>query len=189
MRSSHLHQAPPTAVIQNDKGETVVNQEYSSWTDRDLLLHSWIMGTLSEDALYIVVGCKIANEVWNALEENLLQATRDREIQLKQQMQDFTVGSETIGDYIKAFKCIFDGLAAILKPVFDEDKVIYMSRGLGHKYNVLVTSMLAKPPFPSYSQFVTAVQSYGLRLQGMAPPTVDHNIAFFAYHPNHGERG
>lgn len=60
-----------------------MNQEYSSWTERDLLLHSWIIGTLSEDALYIVVGCKIANEVWNALEENLLQATKDREIQLK----------------------------------------------------------------------------------------------------------
>lgn len=39
----------------------------------------------------------------------------------------------------------FGGLAAIQKPVSDENNVIYLSRGLGKKYSVLVTAVLTKP--------------------------------------------
>lgn len=48
--------------------------------------------------------------------------------------------------------------------------------------------MLSKPPFPSYSQFVTAVQSYDLRVQSMnfAPPQIDINMAFYANRPTGG---
>lgn len=84
---------------------------------------------------------------------NLLQATKDREVQLKQQMQDLKLTAQPLSEYIKNLKKIFDGLAAIQKPVADDDKEIYMSRGLGNNYNIFVTSMLAKPPFPSYSQY------------------------------------
>lgn len=85
---AHLKRAPPAETIMYSKGETVQNPKFSTWKDRDLLLRSWITSTLSEEALCFVFGCDIAEEVWGVLEENLLQATKDREIQLKQQMQD-----------------------------------------------------------------------------------------------------
>eukprot|EP00268_Persea_americana_P017921 TRINITY_DN18756_c0_g1_i1.p1 TRINITY_DN18756_c0_g1~~TRINITY_DN18756_c0_g1_i1.p1 ORF type:complete len:118 (+),score=11.76 TRINITY_DN18756_c0_g1_i1:42-395(+) len=91
----------------------------------------------------------IRTEIWACLEENFLHSTEDREVQLTQRMQDLKLSNQSLTEYLKAFKNIFDGLAAIQKSVPDEDKLIYMSRGLGKKYSVLVTSMLAKLPFPS----------------------------------------
>lgn len=147
-----------------------------------------VSGTISEEALYYVGGCNTAKEIWSALEENQHQATKDREIQLKQQMQDMKLGSQTLSEYLKSFKRIFDGLATIQKSVADDDKVIYMSRGLGKNFNTLVTSMLAKLPFPSYSQFATVVQSYDLRMQGFHPESqpIDPNMDFYGNRPSGG---
>lgn len=41
----------------------------------------------------------------------------------------------------------FDGLVANQNPIANDDKVIYMSRGMGQTYNVLVASMLEKTLF------------------------------------------
>lgn len=48
--------------------------------------------------------------------------------------------------------------------------------------------MLSKPPFPSFSQFVAAVQGYDLRLQSMnsVSQKVDPNMAFSATRPSGG---
>lgn len=153
-----------------------------------VLLRSWITGTLSEEALYLVVGCKTAKNVWDCLEENYLQATKEREVQLRRQMQQTKKGTQSLADYLKTFKAIFDGLAAIQKPVAEDDKVMYMSQGLGSRYEVLVTSMISKPPFPSYAQFVTALQSYNLRLQNssMEEKSIDQSMAFLSQRSNGG---
>lgn len=87
---------------------------------------------------------------------------------MKQQMQDLKLTNESLSNYIKNLKKIFDGLVAIQKPVVDDDKVIDMFIGLESDYNALVISMRAKLPFSSYSQFVLVVQSYKLRLKRMS---------------------
>lgn len=94
-------------------------------------------------------------------------------------MQHTKKGSQSLVDYLKTFKTIFDGLVAIQKPVDEDDRVVYLSQGLGPKYETLVTSMVSKPPFPTYAQFVTALQSYDLRLQNaMEEKSIDPNMAF-----------
>ena len=84
--------------------------------------------TYTEECLYLVIGCKIAIEVWECLEENLLQATKDKEFQLKQQVQNIKLGDRFIDDYLKEFKGLCDGLAAIRKPFDEDNKVICFAR-------------------------------------------------------------
>lgn len=163
--AKYLHQEPPAELSTSDKGEAVPNPALEQWKEQDLLLRSWITGILPEESLYLVVGCKTSRDVWECLEENYLQATKERKVQLKRQMQHTKKGDQSLADYFKSFKTIFDGLAAIQKPVAEDDKVVYLSQGLGPKHEILVTSMVSKPPFPTYTQFVTALQSYDLRLQ------------------------
>ena len=73
-------------------------------------------------------------------------------------MQDLKLGSQTLTEYMKSFKNVFDGLVAIQKPVYEEDKVIYLSKGFGKKYSVLLTSLR------TYTQFVIAVHNHELHL-------------------------
>ena len=63
------------------------------------------------------------------------------------------------------FKTVCDNLAAIQKPVSDEDKTVQLSHCLGKKHDVFITTMLSKPPFPTFCQFITALQNYDLRIE------------------------
>ncbi|KAH0646954.1 hypothetical protein KY284_034838 [Solanum tuberosum] len=69
----------------------------------------------------------------DVLLRSYLQPTKDKELQLKQQLQSLKLGTKTIDEYIKEFKGICDGLAAIHKPVDEDSKVINFARGLGLK--------------------------------------------------------
>ena len=47
------------------------------WEEKDVLLRSWISGTLIEENMYLIVGCSTAKKMWKCLEETYLQATKD----------------------------------------------------------------------------------------------------------------
>jgi hypothetical protein len=160
---NHLTHGPPDTTTTDESNKEVPNPKYEEWQSRGLLLRTWIIGTLSEEALGHVVGQNTAREVWGCLEETYLQATKEREVQLKRQLQMPKPELTSLGDYLILFKSICDNLAAIEKPIYDEDKTVQLSHCLGKRYDVFVTTMLSKPPFPTFSQFVIALQGYDMR--------------------------
>uniref|UniRef100_A0A2N9HGZ2 peroxidase n=1 Tax=Fagus sylvatica TaxID=28930 RepID=A0A2N9HGZ2_FAGSY len=136
----------PAAMKVQESGEPILNPKYEEWQQVDLLLRSWVTGTLSKEALGHVVGMNTTSN-----------------------------------------------LATIQKPVSDEDKTIQLSHCLGAKYDVFVTTMLSKPPFPMFNQFVTALQNYAMRFEGTdiddkGGSTQNHNFAFVT-HRGGGGRG
>jgi hypothetical protein len=189
----HLTKEAPAAMKVQESGEPILNPKYEEWQQVDLLLRSWVTGTLSEEALGHVVGMNTAREVWECLEAKYLQATKERELQLRRQLQMPKKDSVSLDIYLRNFKSICDSLAAIQKPVSDEDKTIQLSHCLGKKYDVFVTTMLSKPPFPTFNQFVTALQNYAMRFEGTdtddkGGSTQNHNFAFVT-HRGGGGRG
>uniref|UniRef100_A0A2N9I3R3 Reverse transcriptase Ty1/copia-type domain-containing protein n=1 Tax=Fagus sylvatica TaxID=28930 RepID=A0A2N9I3R3_FAGSY len=182
---NHLTDEAPDSMILKESGELNPNPKIQEWSNTDLLLRSWITGTLSEEALGHVVGMTTAREVWTSLEVAYLQATKEREIQLKRQLQMPKKEGTSLGEYLMQFKSICDNLAAIQKPVSDEDKTVQLSHCLGKKYEVFNTTMLSKPPFPTFNQFITALQGYDMRIQGNQieeKEETNHNMAFIAQH-------
>ena len=133
MRLTYLITEPPKDTCSTGKTieETVAGEKgaednniVDDWEEKDVLLRSWISGTLTEESMYLIVGCSTAKEMWEFLEEAYRKATNDKEFQLKQQLQSVKLGTKTIDEYIKEFKGICDGLAAIHKPVDEDSKVI-----------------------------------------------------------------
>ena len=70
--------------------------------------------------MYLIIGCSTAKEMWECLEEAYLQVTKDKEFQLKQQLQSMKLVTKLIDEYIKEFKVICGGFATIHKFI-DED--------------------------------------------------------------------
>ncbi|KAH0655099.1 hypothetical protein KY290_030901 [Solanum tuberosum] len=56
------------------------------WEEKDVWLRTWISGNMIEESMYLTVGCSIEQEMWECLEEIYLQATINKEFQLKQQL-------------------------------------------------------------------------------------------------------
>ncbi|KAH0767910.1 hypothetical protein KY285_003781 [Solanum tuberosum] len=196
MTLTYLITEPPKDTCSTGKTteETVAGEKgakdnniVDDWEEKDVLLSSWISGTLTEESIYLIVGCSTAKEMWECLEESYLQATKDKEFQLKQQLQSVKLRTKTIDEYIKEFKGICDGLAAIHKPVDEDSKVINFARGLGLKYKTFRTVMLGKAPYPTLNQFVNALNQFVNALRGFdmredekEVPQQNHNMAFFA---------
>lgn len=111
----------------------------------------------------IIISCATAKQIWQTLEDNYLQASKDKEFQLKQQLQSIIIGSKKVDEYVKEFKEICDSLAAIGKPSDEENKVISFAKGLENKYKVLRTVMLGKHPYPTFSQFANASRGFDMR--------------------------
>ncbi|KAH0768481.1 hypothetical protein KY285_004352 [Solanum tuberosum] len=152
----------------------------SLWEEKDVLLRTWISGTMTEENMYLIVGCSTAQEMWECLEETYLQATKNKEFQLKQQLQNIKLGAKKLDEYLKEFKGICDGLAAIQKPLDEDSKGINFARGVDLKYKTFRTVMLGKTPYPTLNQFANALRGFDMRENDEEVPLENHNMAFYA---------
>ena len=113
-----------------------------------------------EDVLTLVVGGQTVKEVWLSIEENMLPATKERESWLKDNLFSLKKGSLKLDDFLNKFRGLCDSLAAIGKPLTDDDKVFQLARALGPKYADFKMAMLTKPPYPSLKLFLSALQNH-----------------------------
>ncbi|XP_074575272.1 uncharacterized protein LOC141831767 [Curcuma longa] len=175
----------PPAEIEKD-GKKISNTTYASWSINDGLITSWLLSTMREDMQGSIEEIGSACSLWTSLEEQLLPTTIEKEGLLKNMLMTIKKGSRSIDEYLKDFKSICDNLAAIKKSVPDLDKVFQFARGLGPKYETFRLAMVTKPPYPTFNQFVLALQGHEQILQIQRDEErvyVEHAQAFF------GQRG
>ena len=136
------------------------DQSIETWSHNDGLLTSWLLGLMTEEVMLLLDGTETAYDVWNSLGEKLLPMTKEKEVQLTNRLRGVKKGTRSLDEYLREFKGICDALAAVRKPVSDLDKVFQLAQGLGTKYMDFRVAMLSKPPYPSYNQFVLALQGH-----------------------------
>ncbi|KAG5241400.1 26S protease regulatory protein [Salix suchowensis] len=140
-----------------------ISKDFLKWRKADRLLRGWIIGTLSEETLGLVIGLDSSQSVWNALKEAYAQDSQEREFNLRQQLTFLKKEpSQSLAEHLKKFKSICDSLAAIGNPIPDKTKVYSLLANLGPKYESFTTTML-KPPMPSYSETVSLLQGFEQR--------------------------
>lgn len=75
---------------------------------------------------------------------------------------------------------LFVSLPVIQNLISDSDNVSYLSMGLGSKYSPFFIFMLSKPPYPTSSQLIVALNCHELFVQKMGDDEtsiIDHNQA------------
>ncbi|KAJ1428319.1 gag-polypeptide of LTR copia-type [Sesbania bispinosa] len=164
-----------------------LTNKFVTWRKADRLLRGWIIGTLSEEALGLVVGLDTSHAVWDALKDAYAEDSQEREFTLRQQITYLRKEDDrTIGEHIRVFKGLCDNLAAIGKPIPDKEKVFYLLTSLGPDYETFTTTML-KPPRSSYSELISQLQSLDQRRSWfsshttMKKPLTPH-MAFYGQH-------
>ena len=91
-----------------------LTEEYIVWRKADHLLRGWLIGTLSEETLSLVVSPDLAFAVWNALKNEYAKDSQEQEFTLRQQVAYLhKENDKTIGEHIWIFKGLCDNLAAI----------------------------------------------------------------------------
>lgn len=160
---NHLTNPPQTNPANSDSATDQATQNFIVWQKADRLLRGWIIGTLSEESLGLVIGNDTAYAVWEALKESYAQNSQEREFTLRQQLTYLRKEDNMdINTHIRKFKNICDSLAAIGRPVLEKEKVYSLLTSLGPQYETFTTTML-KPPRPTYSELISHLQNHDQR--------------------------
>ncbi|KAG5222667.1 26S protease regulatory protein [Salix suchowensis] len=104
------------------ESQEMLSETFKSWRKTDRLLRGWIIGTLSEEALGLIVGLDTSYAVWEALKNAYAQDSQEREFTLRQQITYLRKeDNTTITEHIRTFKGICDNLSAIGKTIPDQE--------------------------------------------------------------------
>ena len=107
-----------------------MNPEFIMWRRSNRILHGWIVGSLIEEVLGIVVGLETLSHVWKAFADYFAQSIKYREFYLIQKLHLHNRDNfKTISDYFQEFKEICDGLVGIGFPIDNQQKVLIYSKG------------------------------------------------------------
>ncbi|KAF3785109.1 hypothetical protein EJ110_NYTH29082 [Nymphaea thermarum] len=177
---------PASTIETTENGEVVrrPNPDFSASKKSDCLLRGWITGSLTEEVLGLVVGHDTTAQVWKTLTGAFARESKDREIMLTRKLQLFRKQDKPVTEYVTGFKAICDELAAIGKPLTDDDKVFWLVNGLGSGYESFMTSIL-KPPVPPYLDVVSLLQGHETMKELHAGETrLNSQMAFFTRQSN-----
>jgi hypothetical protein len=77
-------------ITPGEKLEPKLTEAFIAWRKADRLLRGWIIGTLSEETLSLVVGLDTAYAIWEAFKNAYAQDSQEREFTLRQQVTYFS---------------------------------------------------------------------------------------------------
>lgn len=145
---------PPRFFMNPGPNGTTINTpnlEYQVWNKQDHILLSWLLSSLSEGILGMVVDCSTSCEVWTTLVNQFGVRTRARILHLRTQIQTTKKGSLTIHDYYSRMKSMLNQFTSG-NNMNDDDFVICVLTGLGLEYDSVVTNINSMPESLSLSE-------------------------------------
>lgn len=76
MHTMKITDLVPEEPPKNDSDQS--KKAYDDWEGKYLVMRSWMMGTITEECMFLTVRCKTTKEMWECLEEHFLQAIKDK---------------------------------------------------------------------------------------------------------------
>lgn len=173
---------PPEA---KKDGKVVKTSEFESWETMDNLVLSLIYTSLFEEIMSRIIGAKSSHQVSTSFHNIYTSHSKARELQLRQELTNCSKCTSTIIEFLKKYKDICDALEAITidQPVKEKEKVIYLFKGLGSEYKMFSTSIMARPPVPSFEDIVSLLFSQDMLFYSFASSHhLVQNISFTIQH-------
>lgn len=152
-------------VKADNKKDVVPNPEYDSWVAKGQQLLSYLLNSLTKDALAQVTSVKTSAEAWEALGTRFAAHSQARVTNLRMQLTNTKKVSMTNTAYFNKMMAIRDELAAVGKEVEDDEMVSNILNGLDFEYNAFVSSVLGRAEPISLSDLFSQLLAYDLRLE------------------------
>lgn len=120
---------PPQMIADPVAGSFVMNPAFIAWQRQDRRLAGWLLSSLSEGALSLVVGLKSAKDIWEVLETNFASRSTAKVMQYKQQMQSLRKAL-SMSEYLGKTRNYFDLLSSVGCRVSDGEQILHILGGL-----------------------------------------------------------
>jgi hypothetical protein len=172
----------PPQFIADVNGNQIPNPEFTIWQRKDQTILSWINITLSRKVLSTIYGLDTSRQVWSALANQFANQSKTRIANLRKQLQSLNQGSKNCTDYIQSAKECSDQLAAVGKPIPDEELITYLINGLSPLYNSFITtiSIMTRDKQLTFEDFQDELLNHEILLNQQQAKNVDPNTGTFA---------
>lgn len=114
---------PQKYINQRDLEADLPSVEYEKWLIQDQMLFTWLLSSLSDSILPLVIGCKHAYQVCDKVHSHFQSQMRAKVRQLRSELKNNKKGNRHINEYVLRIKLIVDSLVAIGDSVNEQDHV------------------------------------------------------------------
>jgi hypothetical protein len=159
------HAPPEIMEVEDDKGKKiqVENPAYAAWIERDQLVLKFLLNSLSPDILSHVLGVESTAEAWSTIDGMFKTAARSKIQHLRSQLNDTKKLAMSADDYFTKMKGFAAELAAVSKPLDEDDHARHLLCGLDKDhYNSLITNINDKSD-TTLDEFFGQLSSYDMR--------------------------
>jgi hypothetical protein len=125
-------------IEKDSKKLTVPNPDYAVWRVRDQHVLTYLVTSLSREVLASVASNATAATMWAAISQSFASQSRSRVLYLRNQLVATRKGDMLIASYFSTIRGYFDEMAAVGKPLDNDDVVSYILNGLDADYNSLI---------------------------------------------------
>jgi hypothetical protein len=176
----------PPKFLRDSSDPNGVNPAYAVWQKKDQLVLSWILCSLSPTILSSMYGLNTSRSAWAYLAGRYADQSRSRISHLKRQLQALQQGSKTCTEYLNQAKTWADQLAAVGKPVDDDDLISFIISGLNPIYHSFIAafSLANRSCEMSFTDFQSELLSHEILIESQNHQTVPHEAPAFALYSN-----
>ncbi|KAJ4702907.1 Retrovirus-related Pol polyprotein from transposon TNT 1-94 [Melia azedarach] len=133
------------SIDQEQNVVTNINPEYLLWQKQDQMLMSWLLSSMSEGVLGIVLECKTSLDLWSALQKYFMAQTTARTMQLRSEIHNTKKESMPMNEYYLKMKSLVEDLRCAGNHVTDGELILFLMEGLGSEYDPVVVNITSRP--------------------------------------------
>ena len=156
---------PPQMIPDPAEGTMVLNPAYIAWQRQDRRVAGWLLSSLSEAALVLVVGLRSARDIWSALETNFASRSTAKVMQYRQQMQNLKKDSLTMSEYLSKMRSYFDLLGSVGCRISDGEQILHLLGGLGQDYDPAMCNVTSRSEPWSIADVSSFLLSFESRME------------------------
>ncbi|KAK6126705.1 hypothetical protein DH2020_039551 [Rehmannia glutinosa] len=135
---------PRKFITSRETPRNIVNPEYATFQRHDQLLMSWLLSSLSDNILVLMVGLDSGAEMWHTLETNFSSRSQAKRMQYKLQLSTMKKGNQSMREFINKVKLCCDALCAAGHKVKEVDQVLHVCAGLTNEYDPIVCAITSR---------------------------------------------
>jgi hypothetical protein len=154
----------PARQINGKDGDKISNPAYEDWLASDQQVLSFLLSSVSKEILVQIATKQSAAEAWTVIETMFESKTRARVVNTRLSLATAQKGSATVIEYVAKMQALGDEMAAVGRPLEDEELVEYILTGFDDEYDSVVSSILARSEPVLVSELYSQLLAFETRL-------------------------
>jgi hypothetical protein len=177
---------PPKTLVNSETNEESLNPAYVLWQKRDQHLLSWIICSLTPSLVSSMYGLNTSHTAWATLASRYADQSRSQISHLKRQLQSLQQGSKNCIEYLNMAKQWANQLAAVGKPVDDDDLISFIISGLNPAFISFITAFnfAVQDKEMKFADFQSELLSHEILLENQQHHTLTPETGSFAFYTN-----